>query len=328
MSSQRVDIVLYDGFAATDAVGPADVLMGANQMLGHEHYALRYVARKAEVRASNGLRLRTQALPRPAAGYHMLLVPGADEAPLRAALADAALLRWIGRASRAATRTCSVCSGAFLLAQAGVLQGRRATTHWRGVQSLAAMFPGVEVDAKALFVEDGRVWTSAGVTAGVDMALAIVERDLGRAVAMGVAREMVLFLVRPGGQPQFSAPLDLQARASQSDLRELAPWIETRLSQPLSVAQMAEAMSMTERTFHRRCTAVFGMTPLAVLQRLRLERVRALLAEDAMPLKTVAAQSGFGSVSSMGKALRAAFGVSPLEYRRSFGSAATRRPGP
>jgi transcriptional regulator GlxA family with amidase domain len=320
MSPLRVDFVLYDGFAATDAVGPADVLSSANQAVGHAHYTLRYVARGDEVRAGNGMRLRTQALPRPAAGPHMLVVPGADEAPLRAALADATLLRWIARTSAAARRTCSVCSGAFLLAQAGVLWGRRATTHWRGVEALRAMFPGVEVDDKVLFTEDRGVWTSAGVTAGVDMALAIVERDLGRDVAMRVAREMVLFLVRPGGQPQFSAPLDLQARASQSDLGELAPWLEARLDRPLTVAQMAEAMSMTERTFHRRCLAVFGLTPLAVLQRLRLERVRALLAEAAMPLKTVAAQSGFGSVSSMGKALRAGFGVSPVDYRRNFGA--------
>lgn len=322
MALQRVDIVLYDGFAATDAVGPADVLTSANQIAGRTHYTLRYVARSTEVRASNGMRMHAQALPRLGAGLHTLVVPGADEVPLRAALADAEFVRWIARAARVARRTCSVCSGAFLLAQAGVLRGRRATTHWRGLHSLRSMFAGIDVDEQALFVEDGPVWTSAGVSAGVDMALAIVERDLGRDVAMSVAREMVLFLVRPGGQPQFSAPLDLQARASQTDLRELGPWLESRLDRPVSVAQMAQAMAMSERTLHRRCIAVFGMTPLAVLQRLRLERVRALLAEAALPLKTVATQCGFGNVSSMGKALRAGFGVSPLAYRRSFARAA------
>lgn len=331
--TRSVVFLLYDGFAATDAVGPADVFSTANQVARRPAYRLRYVSRSRRARASNGMVFASEALASMhTKNVHTLVIPGADEAPLRAALADRGLVDWIGKAARAVERVCSVCSGAFLLARSGVLAGKRATTHWRGLDRLRDWHDDVRIDAAALYVEDGNVWTSAGVTAGVDMALAIVERDLGRDVAMAIAREMVLFLVRPGGQPQFSAPLDLQARARDSDLRALAPWLASRLDHAISIADMARAVAMSERTFHRRCSVVFGMTPLAVLQRLRLERVRAMLADGTTPLKTIAAHCGFVSVSRMGKALRAQFGVTPLEYRRNFGEAvkpaATRRAAP
>lgn len=322
MATQSVTFVLFDGFAALDAVGPADVLYTANQMAQRDFYALRYVATAAKVRASNGMLFEAQrlnaSLP-PRSGT--LFVPGADEAPLRAALANRPLLRWLAAAAKASRRTCSVCSGAFLLADVGLLDGRRATTHWRGLALLQGARQRLRVDARALYVEDRGVWTSAGVTAGIDMALALVERDLGQRIAMQVAREMVLFLVRPGGQAQFSAPLDLQEKALHSDLRALPPWLEARLAKRVSVAAMAQALAMSERTFHRRCLAVFGLTPLAVLHRLRLERVRALLADTSLSLKAVAAQAGFSDAGAMGKALKAQFGVTPLQYRGRFGRA-------
>jgi transcriptional regulator GlxA family with amidase domain len=322
---EDIAFALFDGFAATDAVGPADVFMSANQTAGAERYRLRYLALAPSVRASNGMVFAAEALAALDAGARRsLFVPGADEAPLLRALDDAAYVQAIMAAASSARRVCSVCSGAFLLARAGLLKGRRAATHWRALDRLAALDPSIRVERDALYVEDGPVWTSAGVTAGIDMALAIVERDLGRAVAIGVAREMVLFLVRPGGQSQFSGPLDLQARAINNDLRALPPWLEARLDQPVSVAAMAEAMAMSERSFHRRCQAVFGLSPLMLLNRLRLDRARALIEDTSIPLKSVAAQSGLGDMSAFGKAFRRQFGVTPAQYRTKFGAPGAR----
>lgn len=321
MAGREVTILLFDGFAALDAVGPADVFLTANQQAGDEAYRLRYVGQGGSVRASNGMIFVTEPLAGvPAAGVRMLLVPGGDEEPLVAALEDHALTDWIAEAAAAAPRVCSVCSGAFLLRAGGLLAGRRATTHWRGLDALALGRAAPQVDRTALFVEDAGVWTSAGVTAGIDMALAIVARDLGRDIALAVAREMVLFLIRPGGQAQFSAPLDLQARAAGSDLLDLPPWLEARLAERLTVAAMAEAMGMSERSFHRRCRATFGETPLALLQRLRIDRARMLLEQSALPLKLIAHRSGLGDEANLRRQFRAALGITPIAYRQRFGA--------
>jgi transcriptional regulator GlxA family with amidase domain len=314
-----VGFVLFDGVAATDVIGPADVLSSANQASPGNGYRLHYIGTQPTVQASNRLRMHAEPLQtRNPHGIHTLVVPGADEPALRAAMADDRLVDWIRISAGAAHRVCSVCSGSFLLARAGVLDGLRVTTHWRGLDELAKL-PGIgSVEREALYVEQGRIWTSAGVTAGIDMMLAIVERDLGQRVAMAVAREMVLFLVRPGNQTQFSAPLDLQSRAQHSDLRRLPPWLELHLGAPISVNAMAEAMAMSERTLYRRCIEVFGLTPLALLQRLRLDRARLLLEDPSRPLKDVARQSGVGDVGQLGKLFKTRFGVSPSEYRQRF----------
>lgn len=329
MATREVLFLLFDGFAALDAVGPADVFLTANQQAGEAAYRLRYLAPGESVTASNAMRFVTEplaAVPPETARGRMLLVPGADETPLLAAQADAVLGDWLAAAGCAAVRVCSVCSGAFLLGAAGLLEGRRATTHWRGLSALAHAGSGARIEHDALFVEDGKVWTSAGVTAGIDMALAIVARDLGQRIALAVAREMVLFLVRPGSQAQFSAPLDLQARAAQGDLAELAPWLEARLAGPVSVAAMAAAMGMSERTFHRRCRATYGATPLALLQRLRIDRARQLLEEGRLPLKQIAHHSGLGDAANLRRQFKAILGISPQTYAERFGIFADRAP--
>lgn len=318
-AGRDVGFVLFDGVAATDVVGPADVLTSANQASPGNGYRLHYIGTRATVQASNRLRLQAEPMQgREPRGIHTLVVPGADEPALRAAMADDRLIDWIRVAAGTAERVCSVCSGSFLLARAGVLDGLRVTTHWRGLDELARLPDLGSVEREALYVEQGRVWTSAGVTAGIDMMLAIVERDLGQRVAMAVAREMVLFLVRPGNQTQFSAPLDLQARAQHSDLRRLPPWLELHLGDAISVSAMAEAMAMSERTLYRRCIEVFGLTPLALLQLLRLDRARLLLEDPTRPLKDVARQSGVADVGRLGKLFKVRFGVSLGEYRQRF----------
>lgn len=315
-----VTFLLYDGVAGTDVVGPADVLTCASAASSQGGYRINYVGNRTEVTASNGMVFKVAHLSQPTAQVaHTIFIPGADEAPLRAALGDETLLSWLRASSKNAQRVCSICSGAFLLAQAGLLKDTRATTHWRGIDQLEQWRDVRAVERDALFVEDGRIWTSAGVTAGIDMTLELVARDLGHATAIAAAREMVLYLVRPGSQAQFSEPLNLQARAQHSDLRELPPWLDAHLSQRVTVAMMAEGMRMTERTLHRRCVEVFALTPLALLQQLRLERARLLLADKSVPLKSVAQQSGFTDVSVLGKTFKARFGISPSEYRTRFG---------
>lgn len=316
--SREVLFVLYDGFAATDAVGPADVFANANAISGRSLYELQYRSLEPKPRASNGLQLTCRPLGRPQPGLDMLFLPGADRLALTRAAGSKRLINFLRSQGPHCQRLCSVCSGAFLFAQAGLLDGRRATTHWRGLAALARLYPRVSVQADVLYVEDDPVWTSAGVTAGTDLALALLERDHGRALAMEVAREMVVFLVRPGGQTQFSAPLNLQLRGGGSALSELPGWLESRLHRPVSVAEMAEAMAMSERNFHRRCQADFGLTPNALLQRLRLERARLLLQHPDLALKAVAQQSGLHDVSALCRLFRQQFGVTPGAYRSHF----------
>lgn len=319
MAARQIVFVLFDGFATLDAVGPADVFSAANQEAKRKVYELRYLARIATVTASSGVTMACELLDNADVGaVDTLIIPGGEEAAIRAVQGDGKLRSQLGQLASRARRVASVCSGAFILAGIGLLDGRSATTHWRGLDRLAVEHPGLTVDRGALYVEDGKVWTSAGVTAGIDMALAIVERDLGHAIALAVARELVLFLVRPGNQSQFSAPLDLQARALATDLRELVPWIEARLAQKISVAAMADAMAMSERNFYRRCLDIFGETPLALVQRLRLNHARTLLEDPAVPIKAVAAQTGFGSAAFMARQFAEGYGVTPSAYRSSF----------
>lgn len=316
--SVRVLFILYPGFAATDAVGPADVFANANAISGKRLYELEYRGPIRNPTATNGMVLTCQPLGRPVAGLDMLFLPGAERDPLLQAMARPQLMSFLRTQAGLSRRVCSVCSGAFLLAEAGLLDGRRVTTHWRGLEHLRKRYPKLTAEPDVLYVEDGPIWTSAGVTAGIDLALALLERDHGRSLAMAVAREMVLFLVRPGGQAQFSAPLDLQQRCGGSPLAELPGWLETRLEQSVAVAEMAEAMAMSERNFHRRCLTTFGTTPNGLLQRLRLERARALLQDPDLSLKSVASQSGLHDVSALCKLFRQQFGVTPGAYRDHF----------
>lgn len=316
--AREIIFLLFDGFATLDATGPADVFSAANQAARRTVYAPRYLGRTETVTASSGISIACGPLDAATGAIDTLIVPGGEEAAIRAVQADADMMAHVTGLAQRAQRVASVCSGAFILAGCGLLEGRRATTHWRGLDRLATEHPGLSVDRSALYVEDGAVWTSAGVTAGIDMALALVERDLGHAIALAVARELVLFLVRPGNQAQFSAPLDLQARSVNTDLRDLIPWIEARLAQKISVAAMADAMAMSERSFHRRCLAVFDETPLALVQRLRLDQARTLLEDSALPVKMIAAQAGFTSVALLARQFAARFGIGLKAYRQSF----------
>ncbi len=309
---RRVLILAVDGVQVLDATGPLEVF----------HCAGRYdvavvTPGGAPVRASNGLVLGGGA--------------GLDDGPLdtlvvaggqgaRAAAGDPALGAWVRAAAGRARRTCSVCTGAFVLAAAGLLDGRRATTHWASAGALARAHPAVDVDPDPIFVRDGDVWTSAGVTAGMDLALALVEDDLGPAAALAVARELVLFVKRPGGQAQFSAGLAGQA-AVRAPLRELQAWMADHLDADLSVAALAARAGFTERSFARAFRREVGLTPAAYVEALRLERARAAL-QDGAAVEVAARAGGFGTVETLRRAFARRLGTSPSAYRDRFRGAA------
>ncbi|MFM0419672.1 GlxA family transcriptional regulator [Paraburkholderia aromaticivorans] len=241
------------------------------------------------------------------------------------------LVAWIRRHAPRARRVCSVCTGAFYLAAAGLLDGRRATTHWRDAPHLAQRFPSVQVDADPIFIRDvgrregeGVVWTSAGVTAGIDLALALIEEDLGHAVAMQAARRLVVFMKRPGGQSQFSAALAAQASAN-GPFEALHSWMAAHLREDLSVERLAERIRMSPRTFARRYVDEVGRTPAKTVSALRLEAASRALAESRRPLKRIALDCGFGSEQNLRRAFLRRFGVLPLDYRERFMSAGAPR---
>lgn len=231
--------------------------------------------------------------------------------------ASAATVERIAAAAGRARRVASVCTGAFVLAEAGLLDGRRATTHWAYCDELAARRPAVTVERDPIFVVDGPVRTSAGVTAGMDLALALVEEDLGPRVALETARQLVLFVKRPGGQAQFSAQLAAQA-AERAPLRELQAWMADHLDADLSVAALARRAAMSERHFARAFKQETGMTPAAYVEALRVERARLALESTAAPVEAIARQCGFGTVETLRRAFARRLGVSPAAYRSRF----------
>jgi transcriptional regulator GlxA family with amidase domain len=240
---------------------------------------------------------------------------------MRRAIFDDALVRWVERAARVVARIGSVCSGAFVLARAGVLDGRRAATHWSACTRLAELRPQITVDAEAIFVQDGRVWTSAGVTTGIDMSLAMVEKDHGARVADAIAARFVLYVRRPGFQSQFSDELVAQQNAS-APLADVLAWARSNLRAGLSAAKLARRAGMSLRTFHRRCAEQVGTTPAKLVERLRVEHARTLLTTTTLGAKAVAVRSGFGSPGQMARVFKRTLGVAPSEYATMHGRTA------
>jgi transcriptional regulator GlxA family with amidase domain len=243
-----------------------------------------------------------------------LIVAGG--AGVDAACRDRRLIAWIARASKRTRRTCSVCTGAFLLAEAGLLAGRRATTHWSACADLAARYPDIDVDPDAIYVQDGAVWSSAGITAGIDLALALVEGDLGRSLAMRVARRLVVFLKRPGGQSQFSALLE--AQTADDGFAALHEWMAANLAGDLSVERLADQAAMSPRNFARVYAAKFGTTPAKAVEAMRVEAARRALEDSDRQIDEVARRCGFGDEETMRRAFQRRLGVNPRDYRRRF----------
>jgi transcriptional regulator GlxA family with amidase domain len=316
-----IEVLAYPAVQLLDVTGPLQVFASANDIVaeagGTPPYALRVVAKGGHsVTASAGLGIAAHPLPRSGAALDTLMVAGGPG--VEAAAADVATINWVRQRASRARRVASVCTGAFVLAAAGVLDGRRAATHWSYCAELARRFPAVCVESDPIFVRDGAVWTSAGVTAGIDLALALVEEDLGRTVALAVARYLVVFLKRPGGQAQFSTALSLQT--AEDRFGALHEWIVKHLADDISLAVLARQAGMSERSFSRHYAEATGLTPVHAVERLRVEAARRLLSETRLPAKRISRRCGFGSEETMRRSFLRLLATTPQDYRARFSS--------
>ncbi|HEV3228851.1 MAG TPA: GlxA family transcriptional regulator [Solirubrobacteraceae bacterium] len=323
MRRRQIVLVAYPGVQSLDVSGPYEVFAGAERLIrargfADRGYSIRVVAPLgAPVRCESGLLLTPDAgLEALAAGpIDTLLVAGGGGS--RRASDDLELVQAIAAAAPRARRVASVCTGAFLLARAGLLSGRRATTHWAACGELAAAYPDVHVDPDPIFTRDGNLYTSAGVTAGMDLALALVEDDLGRDAALEIARWLVMFVRRPGNQSQFSAQLQAQL-ARRDSLRELQRFVVEHPEADLSVEAMAARAWMSPRHFARMFVREVGVTPARYVERVRIDAARRQLEDRDEGIGQIAAACGFGTAETMRRAFLRALGVSPAEYRRRF----------
>jgi transcriptional regulator GlxA family with amidase domain len=330
--------VAYDGVQVLDVTGPHEVFSMANRFVtdppastglrrregAEAPYDIEIVARAPDlgdaVRTSSGLRLgidrRIDRDPgRLDEGIDTVIVVGGQGT--EAAATDPDLRAWLQAVGPDCRRVASVCSGAFVLAAAGLLDGRRATTHWAECALLDALFPAVTVDPDPIFVRDGNVVTSAGVTAGIDLALALVEDDLGRDLALAVSRWLVMFVQRPGGQSQFSSQLAAQL-ADRQPLRDLQGWIADHLDGDLSVGALAGRVAMSPRHFARVFRAEVGVTPAQYVEQQRVELARRLLETTDRSIEQIAGDAGFGTVETLQRSFRRRAGTTPRDYRRHF----------
>ncbi len=316
--TRRVELLTFPQVQILDVTGPLQVFATANDIAGGDvaPYAIHVVSQAGgTVASSSGMALLSHPLPPHGSALDTLIVAGGPG--IDSAAADEALVDWVRGRAHQARRFASVCTGAVLLATSGLLDGRRAATHWSRCSELARRFPSVRVQPDPIFVHDGPAWTSAGVTAGIDLALALVEEDLGRSVALAVARYLVVFLKRPGGQAQFSAALALQDDARFDALHT---WIGGHLSGDLSLARLADQAGMSERSFSRHYLAATGRTPARAVETLRVEAARSLLLDSRLPVKRVSQRCGFGSEETMRRSFLRLLAATPQEYRARFGS--------
>lgn len=314
----RVAILAFPRVQLLDVVGPADVFAEASRQLGQPRaYQTQLIGTVPGVlKSSSGLRLAVDATVAEQRGpIDTLLVAGSPD--VEDVAKDTQLHQWLRRQSRTVRRLGSVCSGAFVLAAAGLLDGKRVVTHWNSVERLAAQYPKAQVEPDAIYVKDGKLFTSAGVTAGMDLALAMVEEDHGRELALRVARELVMFLKRPGGQSQFSAHLAAQT-SERSSVRLVQDHVLSHLKDDLSIPALASRAGMSERNFARIFRSETGTTPAEFVENARIDAARRLAEESDLPLKRLADEVGYANVDAFRRAFGRRLGVSPGEYRRRF----------
>lgn len=310
--------MIFDGFQSLDLSGPHEVFHFAGRLSGG--YSCQIVAGRAgPVQSGSGLLMQaTDGVGGLGPdGIDTLVVAGGGG--VEQACEDGALVAWLAAAGAGARRVTSVCSGVFLLAAAGLVTGHRVTTHWGRAGQLAAQYPGLTVDCDPIFIRDGRVWTSAGVTAGIDLALALVEDDLGRDVAHAVAQELVMFLRRPGGQSQFSVPL-WSSQPSTDPIRNVVTAIHANPGSRHGIADLAGQAGLSPRHLQRRFTAELGTPPATYVERVRVEAVQRALTEGDDPVEAVARRYGFGTAETLRRAFHRHVGVSPANYRDRFRS--------
>jgi len=306
---RTVALVLHPGFQLLDAAGPTAAFEMAERFRPGS-YALSVMAPGGrEVESSSGVKLT--ALPLQSGPFDTVVISGGEI--IRSMEALAAILAWLGQVE--ARRITSVCSGAYILAEAGLLNGRKATTHWSNSHDFCKRYPKIDLDADRIFVRDGHVWTSAGITSGIDLALALIEEDLGPIVARQVAQELVVYQRRPGGQSQFSALVELGGRTGR--FAEMILWMREHLAEQLTVERLAEQAAMSPRNFARVFNDEVGMTPAKAVERLRLETARSVVETSHDPLDHIAEAVGFGDAGRMRRAFMRGFGQPPQALRRA-----------
>jgi len=309
--TRRLALVIFPGFQILDVTGPIAAFEIASRYRPGA-YEIRVLASGGgEIASSSGVKLAAEPLE--LSDVDTIMVSGGDGTRSMAALLET--VAWLRERSAAVRRVTSVCSGAFLLAEAGLLDGRRVTTHWGSTDRFARRYPKVKLDADRIFIRDGNVWTSAGITAGIDLALALIEDDLGAEVARRTAQQLVVHQRRPGGQSQFSALIDLGGRSGR--FAELMDWMRANLARPLTVEELAEQACMSPRNFARAFAAETGTTPAKAVERLRLEAARTEVEAGRAPIDRVAETVGFGDPERMRRAFLRAFGQPPQALRRA-----------
>ena len=314
--TRKVVIVGFPGVQALDVVGPHDVFTGASLLTGGGYDVVMASVDGQPVTTATGLAFLAKPLPQPGDQIDTVVLPGGGG--VDAARCDPKLLAWITAVAATARRVVTVCTGAFLAAEAGLLDGRRVTTHWAFAGRLAREFPTVDVDPDPIFVRSSdTVWTAAGVTAGIDLALSLVEDDHGTEVAQTVARWLVLYLRRPGGQTQFAAPVWMP-RAKRTSIREVQEVIEAQPGGPHSIGELARRAAMSPRHFTRVFTDEVGEAPGHYVERIRTEAARRQLQETDDTVVAIAARCGFGTAETMRRNFIRRVGISPDQYRKAF----------
>jgi transcriptional regulator GlxA family with amidase domain len=312
MTPRRIAVLIFPDFQILDATGPIAAFEIAGRYV-EGAYDLQVIAAEAgPVRSSSGVAMSAEAFE--AGGRLDTLVVAGGEGSRGPSL-DERVLGFVRRTAAGARRTASVCSGAYILAAAGLLDGRRATTHWNRSRDFARRFPKVRLEPDRIYVRDGSIWTSAGITAGIDLALAMVAEDLGESIARQVAQQLVVYHRRPGGQSQFSALLELDRRGGR--FGALMGWARERLHEKLNVERLAEKAAMSPRNFARAFAADTGVTPARAVERLRVEMARERIEAGPEPIDKVAQAAGFGDTERMRRAFLRAFGQPPQALRRA-----------
>jgi transcriptional regulator GlxA family with amidase domain len=318
MPPRRIGFVGYDQITALDLVGPMEAFDSANAHCEHGSPAYSFVVLSHRGRpfvSEAGLKISADASLDDAPPLDTIIVPGGKG--LRVSDDVKPIARWLKTRSRRVRRLASVCTGIYALGEAGLMDGRRATTHWHFAADVARRFPAIRLEPDAIYIRDGHIFTSAGVTAGIDLALAFIEADLGGRIALAAARELVVYLKRTGGQMQYSEPLQFQARATDR-FADLAAWLVSNLKKDLSVDVMAERVGLGPRHFSRKFKSVFGAAPADYVEALRLDESRKRLGAPNQTIDSIAASVGYASADAYRRAFERRFGVAPSLYKKKF----------
>ena len=319
---RRIAVAVYPGVSLLDLGGPLEAFRVASEFAGTRSRRLNYKcsvvsSRGGQVPTADGVPLITESIRSlDRIEIDTLIVPGAFL--VEDVTRDVELIKWVAKRAPKCRRVCSVCVGSFMLAAAGLLNGRRAATHWMHTQLLARQYPDVKVEPDAIFVRDGRVWSSAGVTTGIDLALALIEEDSGRETAIAVARVLVVYLKRAGGQSQYSALLAAQAESESNNFAELERWITENLTADLSIESLADRAHMSPRNFARMYAKKRGRTPAKAVEAIRIDAARRRLEETDARIETIADECGYSGEEQMRSAFVRVLRIPPREYRKRF----------